>query len=98
MPKIESRISLGNLLVMLTIAGSFFVGWGVMTTTVSGLQDDISQLESAQGTLTRRVRDLEMGQAVAKTSLDAINSGINDLKAEQAELNRLLRTLLQSSR
>lgn len=91
MPKIEARVSWGNIMVMATILVSVAVGWGVLTTTVAGVKEDISELRNLQG----RVRTLEQAQAVTNKSLITIEDGIDELKREQMKTNDLIRSLLQ---
>lgn len=91
MPSIERKVSLGNLITIITFVVTLAVGWATLRANVDALTKQVEALRAMEP----RVNALEREQAVTAASLSVIKQGISDLQTDLDENNRLLRTLLQ---
>ena len=96
-PKIENRMSLGNLLNLLALVVAVAVGWGVMrergestresmTEIRETLRHEVSTRREGQGALEARIRALESSQARAD---ERFNSVLEVLGRIEARLERI---------
>lgn len=96
-PKIENRMSLGNLLNLLALVVAVAVGWGVMrergestresmTEIRETLRQEVSTRREGQGALEARIRALESSQARAD---ERFNSVLQVLGRIEARLERI---------
>ena len=96
-PKIDSRISLGNILTFAGLVVAVAVGWGVMrergettrenmTELRETLRQEVSTRREGQGALEARIRALESSQARAD---ERFNSVLQVLGRIEARLERI---------
>ena len=96
-PKIENRMSLGNLLNLLALVVAVAVGWGVMrergestresmTEIRETLRQEVNTRREGQGALEARIRALESSQARAD---ERFNSVLQVLGRIEARLERI---------
>jgi len=96
-PKLENKMSIGNILNLLALVVAVAVGWGVMrergettrenmTELRDTLRQEVSTRREGQGALEARIRALESSQARAD---ERFNSVLQVLGRIEARLERI---------
>ena len=96
-PKIDNRISIGNIITLFIVLAGFAVAWGTMrergdqtrenlTEIRETLRQEVATRRDAQGALEGRVRALESSQARAD---ERFNSVLQVLGRIEARLERI---------
>lgn len=96
-PKIENRLSVGNIINLVALVGAIAVGWGVMSERGEQTREQMSDIRStlsqevavrrdAQASLEARIRALESSQARAD---ERFNSVLQVLGRIEARLERI---------
>ena len=96
-PKLENKMSIGNILNLLALVVAVAVGWGIMrergettrenmTELRDTLRQEVSTRREGQGALEARIRALESSQARAD---ERFNSVLQVLGRIEARLERI---------
>lgn len=96
-PKIENRLSVGNIINLVALVGAIAVGWGVMSERGEQTREQMADIRATlsqevatrrdnQGSLEARIRALESSQARAD---ERFNSVLQVLGRIEARLERI---------
>ena len=96
-PKLENKMSIGNILNLLALVVAVAVGWGVMSERGESTRENMTELRDTlrqevtsrregQGALEARIRALESSQARAD---ERFNSVLQVLGRIEARLERI---------
>jgi len=87
-PKYTPQISLGNIIQVVVLLLALSGGWFVMQTSVQNNTGVLKDHET-------RLRDLERTTNTQGADFRAIKETLSEVKAQQFEMNRLLRQIVQ---
>ena len=92
MPNLDNRISLGNLLTMLTAVVAVAAAWGMAQAQAKGMEARVLAHDAKLTALDTRLRTLETSAARDAARLDAILAVAQETRAEVTELRRIIST------
>jgi cell shape-determining protein MreC len=93
-PKFEPRISLGNLLSIVTILATVGAAFVLTTERTKANAEDIREIRQAAELVETRLRLVEGVQQQIRAQIDGLSNNIKDVKDGQKELTALMRQVI----
>lgn len=81
-PRVTAEISLGHIIQVVTLVILAGVGWGVHTTTVSAMQQQIEEHQRALVRQDGEIRGIDKTTTVVLTKLEGISATLQEVKLE----------------
>lgn len=81
-PRISNEISLGHIIQVLTLIVLASIGWGVHTSTVSSMKQQMSEDRMDIERQAAEIRVIDKTTTVVLTKLEGISSTLQEVKTE----------------
>jgi hypothetical protein len=81
-PRLSNEISLGHIIQVLTLIVLASIAWGVHTTTVSSMQQQMSEDRLDIERQAAEIRAIDRTTTIVITKLEGISGTLQEVKAE----------------